>query len=71
MKKVLSIILAMTMVAGLTACAGSENEVVSDDAGAFGGTITVISREDGSGTRGAFIELTGVEQKNAAGYASQ
>ncbi|MBQ9845010.1 MAG: substrate-binding domain-containing protein [Oscillospiraceae bacterium] len=67
MKKVLSIILAMTMVAGLTACAGSENEVVSDDAGAFGGTITVISREDGSGTRGAFIELTGVEQKNAAG----
>ena len=29
--------------------------------------ITVISREDGSGTRGAFIELTGVEEKNAAG----
>ena len=25
--------------------------------------ITVISREDGSGTRGAFIELTGVEEK--------
>ena len=29
--------------------------------------ITVISREDGSGTRGAFIELTGVEAKNYAG----
>ena len=29
--------------------------------------ITVITREDGSGTRGAFIELTGVEEKNAAG----
>ncbi|MGN0587650.1 MAG: substrate-binding domain-containing protein [Oscillospiraceae bacterium] len=29
--------------------------------------ITVISREDGSGTRGAFIELFGVEQKNEAG----
>lgn len=29
--------------------------------------ITVISREDGSGTRGAFIELTGVEEKNDAG----
>ena len=27
--------------------------------------ITVISREDGSGTRGAFIELTGVEEKTA------
>jgi len=25
--------------------------------------ITVISREDGSGTRGAFIELTGVEER--------
>ena len=25
--------------------------------------ITVISREEGSGTRGAFVELTGVEQK--------
>ena len=29
--------------------------------------ITVISSEDGSGTRGAFIELTGVEEKNADG----
>ena len=28
-----------------------------------GKLIDVISREDGSGTRGAFIELTGVEQK--------
>ena len=26
-------------------------------------SITVISREEGSGTRGAFVELTGVEQK--------
>ena len=29
--------------------------------------INVISREDGSGTRGAFIELIGIEQKNAKG----
>lgn len=29
--------------------------------------ITVVSREDGSGTRGAFVELTGVEEKNDAG----
>lgn len=27
----------------------------------------MISREDGSGTRGAFIELFGVEEKNDAG----
>lgn len=30
-------------------------------------TIDVISREDGSGTRGAFIELFGIEQKNEEG----
>lgn len=29
--------------------------------------ITVVTREEGSGTRGAFIELTGVEEKNDAG----
>lgn len=29
--------------------------------------ITVVSREDGSGTRGAFVELMGIEQKNEAG----
>ena len=30
-------------------------------------TITVVSREDGSGTRGAFIELMGIEQKGDNG----
>ena len=30
-------------------------------------SISVLSREDGSGTRGAFIELFGVEQKNSSG----
>lgn len=30
-------------------------------------TINVISREDGSGTRGAFIELTGIEEKDDKG----
>ena len=29
--------------------------------------ITVISREEGSGTRGAFVELFGIEQKDADG----
>jgi len=29
--------------------------------------ITVVSREDGSGTRGAFIELMGVEEKSSDG----
>jgi phosphate transport system substrate-binding protein len=35
--------------------------------GSFEGSIDVISREDGSGTRGAFIELMGIEEKNASG----
>ncbi len=35
--------------------------------GSMSGAITVLSREDGSGTRGAFIELMGIEQKDADG----
>ena len=31
------------------------------------GAISVVSREDGSGTRGAFIELFGIEEKDASG----
>lgn len=31
------------------------------------GEITVISREEGSGTRGAFIELAGIQEKDADG----
>ena len=31
------------------------------------GAIDVISREDGSGTRGAFIELFGIEEKDGSG----
>ena len=30
---------------------------------AASGDITICSREDGSGTRGAFIELFGIEEK--------
>ena len=43
--------------------AGDSNAAGGD----FSGQISVISREDGSGTRGAFIELFGVEEKNDAG----
>ncbi|MGN0975402.1 MAG: substrate-binding domain-containing protein [Gemmiger sp.] len=50
----------------------SSSEAVSAASEAAGGfdvnqPITVVSREDGSGTRGAFIELTGVESKDADG----
>ena len=52
MKKILATILAMILV--LCSAALAEE-------------INVISREDGSGTRGAFIELFGIEQKDADG----
>lgn len=53
------------MLAGslLAGCAGS-NSARGD--GARNG-INVLSREDGSGTRSAFIELFGIEQENADG----
>ena len=41
-------------------CLMASAAVAEFDAGKL---IDVISREDGSGTRGAFVELTGVEQK--------
>ena len=52
--------------------AASTSEAASTEAEAAGDfdtdqDITVITREDGSGTRGAFIELTGVEETNDAG----
>lgn len=73
MKKSISMLLAALMLTGaLSGCGGSSSSASSDsqasgnDSG-VSGAITVISREDGSGTRGAFIELTGVEEKNDAG----
>lgn len=47
----------------------SETEVNDDTAGNFDASsmVAVYSREDGSGTRGAFIELFGIEQKDESG----
>ena len=69
MKKSISMLLAAMMLTGaLSGCGGSSSSDSSDSqASGVSGAITVISREDGSGTRGAFIELTGVEEKNDAG----
>lgn len=44
-----------------------ETEDAAEETAAMTGNVHVVSREDGSGTRGAFIELFGVEQKNDAG----
>lgn len=58
-KKLLSICMAAMMaVTVLTGCGGADSSAQD---------VYVISREDGSGTRGAFVELLGIEQKNEAG----
>ena len=62
---------ATAAAAAATTAADTEaaaTEAQTEAAGAsMEGAIDVISREDGSGTRGAFIELFGVEQKDASG----
>lgn len=45
-----------------TASADSSDQSADAASSLAGNEITVVSREDGSGTRGAFIELTGVKQ---------
>ena len=58
MKKLTALCMAALML--LVVAAGCNN--ASENT-----AIYVVSREDGSGTRGAFIELFGIEQKNEAG----
>ena len=75
LKKSAAIILSIACVAGsLIGCGGSSNSgsSASSNSSATSGQsalkkITVVSREDGSGTRGAFIELFGIEEKDASG----
>lgn len=57
MKKAVAMAITAMMTAsiGMTAMAAAEGDIV------------ICSREDGSGTRGAFIELFGVEEKDADG----
>ncbi len=54
--------IAALSLALLAGCGSQTDEGFRSDS-----SIGVISREDGSGTRGAFIELFGIEQKNEAG----
>lgn len=53
MKKKLTLLLTLLM---LTGCGGISHE-----------SITPVSREDGSGTRGAFVELFGIQEKDENG----
>ncbi len=65
-KKCLAPILAsVLMLSAFTGCGNNNGE----GSGKFDTAkeINVLTREDGSGTRSAFIELFGIEQKNEAG----
>ena len=68
-KKLVTFGLAGAMVLSLlTGCGDSGNSGNSGNSGFDAAKeINVLSREDGSGTRGAFIELFGIEEKNEAG----
>ena len=64
MKKLANVMMALSLSA-VCAVSMSAAALAAD----FDNTqdISVMSREDGSGTRGAFIELFGIEQKDADG----
>lgn len=68
-KKILALLTASVMVLGVAACSSSTEETTTEgetteetteEASGMTGAISVISREEGSGTRGAFVELMGV-----------
>lgn len=76
MKKMLALGLALVTAAVMaTGCSSAKNDSSSAEETAntakeetsFSAPVSVVSREEGSGTRGAFIELFGIEQKNDAG----
>ena len=70
MKKLASFLLLLVFaVSVLTACGAPAATDASDAGVAFDTSkeIVVVSREEGSGTRGAFIELFGIEVKNDDG----
>ncbi|MFQ9934422.1 MAG: substrate-binding domain-containing protein [Lachnospiraceae bacterium] len=59
-KKLLAALLTVTAIATCFTGCGNDDESGSSE-------IHVISREEGSGTRGAFIELMGIEQEDEEG----
>ena len=64
----MSVMCMGTMVAcGSSGSASNDSKTGSAGSSSKSQTITVVSREDGSGTRGAFIELFGIEEKDANG----
>ena len=65
--RILSLILALARVLSASVVLSACGDEKSGDDGEKNDKISVISREEGSGTRGAFIELVGIEEKNEQG----
>lgn len=63
MKKIISMVLSLVIAGTVLVGCGSSQKSTFD----LNNEISVISREDGSGTRGAFIELVGIEEKDGNG----
>lgn len=68
LKSLSKLVLSLGAVGVLAACdpAATEDEGTTEGSAASG-EIIVVSREDGSGTRGAFTEITGVLAEDANG----
>lgn len=64
MKK-LAVLISMVSILAMTAtgCSGDNAAAAERAAWDSANDITIVSREDGSGTRGAFIELFGIEEE--------
>ena len=69
MKKFLALTATVAMVASMAVGCGNSDKTDGKAETEFDAAndISVVSREDGSGTRGAFIELFGIEEKDASG----
>lgn len=66
MKKfIVSLVITAITVTTLAGC--GSNDSAKNGVSGTSGPISVVSREDGSGTRGAFIDLFGIEEKDDAG----
>lgn len=67
LKRLVTLGLSMVMVTACITGCGSDANSSKKEASGNTSNISVVSREEGSGTRGAFVELFGVEEKNANG----
>lgn len=74
MKKFIAVLSIVSMMAAVTGCGSSDAEIDTNAQKEKGteesasdwdasNEITIVSREDGSGTRGAFVELFGIQEE--------